>query len=33
MAAVADVIQDHGINQPLPLDEAVTVEFTPSAAR
>jgi len=24
------VIKDHGINQPLPLDKPVTVEFTPS---
>jgi plastocyanin domain-containing protein len=24
------VIKDQGINQPLPLDKAVTVEFTPS---
>ena len=24
------VIKDHGINQPLPLDKAVTVEFTPA---
>jgi plastocyanin domain-containing protein len=23
------VVKDHGINQPLPLDKAVTVEFTP----
>lgn len=24
------VIKDHGINQPLPLDKAITVEFTPA---
>jgi plastocyanin domain-containing protein len=24
------VVKDHGINQPLPLDKAVTVEFTPA---
>jgi plastocyanin len=26
------VIKDHGINQPLPLNKAVTVEFTPAKA-
>ena len=24
------VVKDHGINQPLPLNKAVTVEFTPT---